>query len=130
MCVFCDIIQKKSDAIIVHETEKSIAFLDIEPINEGHVLIVPKCHASMISDIPLEVLIDIFEVVRKIVDIYDTEFGAKGYSIMQNGGEFCDFGHFHVHVFPRYKEDGFGWTYPQGSFEYSEEIADKIRKAF
>lgn len=45
-------------------------------------------------------------------------------------GEFCDFGHFHVHVFPRYKEDGFGWTYPQGSFEYSEEIADKIRKAF
>lgn len=80
--------------------------MDIDPINEGHVLIVSKYHVSMIYDIPFDVLTDILEVMRRIAAVYDAEFGAKGYSIMQNGGEFCDFGHFHVHVFPRYKEDG------------------------
>ena len=47
---------------------------------------------------------------------------------MQNGGEFCDFGHFHLHIFPRYIKDGFGWNYPEGPFEYSENVANKIRK--
>lgn len=50
------------------------------------------------------------------------------YSIMQNGGQFCDFGHFHLHLFPRYLNDGFGWTYPKGPFEYSQKVAERIRK--
>lgn len=45
-------------------------------------------------------------------------------SIMQNGGQFCDFGHFHLHLFPRYPNDEFGWTYPKGPFEYSQKVAE------
>lgn len=42
--------------------------------------------------------------------------------------EFCDFGHGHFHVFPRYKNDGFGWTASKGKFEYSQDVANKIRR--
>lgn len=47
---------------------------------------------------------------------------------MQNGGECCDFGHFHLHVFPRVKGDGFGWTYPDVGGEYTDDIASDLRE--
>ena len=128
-CVFCKIIQKEAPSHLIYESDSIMSFFDIEPIHEGHVLIVPKDHASSIDKIPLPVLYDIMELAQKIVRAQSEIYGNKGYSIMQNGGEFCDFGHFHVHVFPRYKDDGFGWTYPDdGPNEYSENVAKKIRE--
>ena len=47
---------------------------------------------------------------------------------MQNGGAFCEFGHLHFHIFPRYENDGFGWTEPDGEFECSERVAQCIRE--
>ena len=67
-------------------------------------------------------------VARKIVVAFKDIYENDGYSIMQNGGKFCDYGHAHFHVFPRYDNDGFGWTYPEGESEYSERVAEKIRK--
>ena len=128
-CVFCKIIKKESPCHLIYESDTILSFLDIEPINEGHVLIIPKVHASTIDKIPLEVLTDIMGFAQKIVKALTEVYGMKGYSIMQNGGEFCGFGHFHVHIFPRYKEDGFGWTYPtNGPFEYSEDVAKKNKE--
>lgn len=130
MCDFCKIINKEIDAFIVHETDKNIVFLDYAPINEGHVLIVPKIHKSSILNMPNETLAEINEIIKKIVAIYEKEYGAKSYSIMQNGGECCDYGHYHMHVFPRYKADGFGWTDAGKKYEFSQNVANKIRKAF
>lgn len=130
MCDFCKIIEKKIDAFIIHETDKNIVFLDYSPINEGHVLIVPKRHAASITDMSSDILTEINEIIKKIVIRYEQEYGAKGYSIMQNGGEFCDYGHFHIHVFPRFKDDGFGWKDSGRMHEYSENVAEKLRKAF
>lgn len=47
----------------------------------------------------------------KVTSVIKKVFKADGYSIMQNGGYFNDIGHYHMHVFPRYRGDGFGWTY-------------------
>ena len=52
MCLFCDIANHKQDAYVVDETEKTITFLDIDPANEGHVLIIPKIHVDSIIDLP------------------------------------------------------------------------------
>lgn len=128
MCVFCDIIDRKSDGKIIYESEKVISFLDIEPISDGHVLVVPKYHADSITKIPSENLEEVIEVAKKIVNIFENKYGHKGYSIMQNGGECCDFGHFHLHVFPRVRDDGFGWTYPAKGGHFTDEIADDLRK--
>lgn len=127
-CVFCKIINKECESKIIYETESIMSFLDIDPINEGHVLIIPKMHVDSIEKVPLNVLNEMLVLARKIVSTYKKIYHIKGYSIMQNGGEFCDFGHFHLHIFPRYSKDGFGWTYPEGPFEYSEDVANKIRK--
>ncbi len=56
------------------------------------------------------------------------EIAPYGYSIMQNGGEFNDVGHYHLHIFPRYVGDGFGWTYGSEEKAVNPEIAKQIRK--
>lgn len=130
MCDFCKIIKKELATDIVYETEKNIIFLDYAPINEGHVLICPKIHAASIVDMPADTLAEIGELIKKVVGVYQKEYGAKSYSVMQNGGECCEYGHFHVHVFPRYEGDGFGWTDAGKEHEHSERVAEILRKAF
>ena len=126
-CPFCNIIKKEASAHIVYESENVIALLDIDPINEGHILVLPKIHEASIDNMQLSVLTEIMQLIQKIVTALKEIYNIDGYSIMQNGGEFCDFGHGHFHVFPRYKNDGFGWKYPEGPFEYSNQIAERIR---
>lgn len=128
MCVFCQIINKEAEAKIVYESSKVIAFLDIEPINTGHILVLPKIHENTITRIPEDYLMEVIGTVKKIACIYESDYGHTGYSVMQNGGECCDFGHFHMHIFPRKSGDGFGWTYPSIGGEYSDKVADDIRK--
>ena len=126
-CPFCNIINKEADAYIVYESENIVAVLDIDPINEGHVLILPKIHEASIDKIPLCMLSEIMQLIQKIVAALKEIYNIDGYSIMQNGGEFCDFGHAHFHVFPRYDNDGFGWTYGNEAKNVNEEIAEGIR---
>lgn len=130
MCLFCDIAKHTfTDAHIVDETEKTITFLDINPANEGHVLIIPKMHVDSILDLPDDYVLEITGVARKIVRAYKEVYCAPGYGVMQNGGANCEFGHFHFHVFPRLPGDGYDWVYPEGEKEVSAEVADKLRKA-
>lgn len=130
MCLFCDIADHKiSGAYIVDETERSITFLDNSPANEGHVLIIPKLHVDSIIDLPDEYVLEITEVSRRIIKAYVDVYGATGYGVMQNGGENCGFGHFHFHVFPRFRNDGYDWVYPEGEKEVSERIASKLKEA-
>ena len=128
MCEFCRIINRQQPAHIVYEDEKIISFLDIEPANEGHVLVVPKEHVDSIDKVAEDTLIDVMAAARKIVVAFRGIYGNDGYSIMQNGGKCCDFGHIHFHVFPRYENDGFGFVYPEGEFEYSRDVAERLRK--
>lgn len=65
---------------------------------------------------------------RKIVTALREVYGNEGYSIMQNGGAFCDFGHAHFHIFPRYKNDGFGWNYENDKKKVDWMIAERIRQ--
>ena len=120
---------RKNDAFVVYETDKNIAFLDYEPINEVHVLIVPKIHTDSSVNIPNDFLMDMNEIIRKMVCVYQKVYNAEGYSIMQNGGSCCDYGHFHMHVFSRFDNDGFGWIESEKPSDYSEKIAEKLRRA-
>lgn len=129
MCVFCDIANKKTDAYTVYENDNIIAFLDYEPINEGHILLIPKKHYLDVDELPKELLTEIMETSRKLVSAVKKVYKPAGYSIMQNGGAFNDVGHYHLHIFPRYTGDGFGWTSSSSASDYSQDVADEIRKA-
>lgn len=66
-------------------------------------------------------------ISKKTVLALKEIYKPNGYSIMQNGGEFNDVGHYHLHIFPRYEGDGFGWTYDNDSKDVNAEIAKRIR---
>ena len=128
-CTFCRIANKETESNIVYESNNIIAFLDIDPINEGHILIVPKEHYLDIEEIPTDILNEIMGLSQRIVKALKETYRPDGYSIMQNGGKFNEIGHFHLHIFPRYSSDGFSWKCNENEINVSQEIADKIRKS-
>lgn len=125
-CIFCKIASGEKSCLRVYEDELVVAFMDIDPINEGHILLIPKAHYLDVDEMPDEVLSHLMIVSKKIVSALKKIYNPNGYSIMQNGGEFNDVGHYHLHIFPRYKGDGFGWTYGEEPKNANEEIAKRI----
>lgn len=128
-CIFCKIANKEVESNIVYESNNIVAFLDVDPINEGHILVIPKEHYLDIDEIPKELLTHLLDITQKIVIAIKKIYNPNGYSIMQNGGEFNDIGHFHLHIFPRYQNDGFGWKCTENEINVSQEIASNIRKS-
>lgn len=125
-CIFCNKDQIKTD--FIYEDEHVMAFMDMNPINEGHVLLVPKQHYLDVDEMPDDLLAHLMIVSKKIVKTLKEIYQPNGYSIMQNGGEFNDIGHYHLHIFPRYQSDGFSWTYGSEEKSVNTEIAGRIRK--
>lgn len=125
-CVFCHKEQIVTD--FVYEDELVMAFMDMEPINEGHILLVPKKHYLDADEIPDELLTHLMIVSKKMVVALKEIYHPDGYSIIQNGGEFNDVGHYHMHIFPRYAGDGFGWICGNEEKAVNAEIAERIRK--
>lgn len=118
-CIFCKIINKEIESYVVYEDELVSCFLDNDPINEGHILIVPKkhyCDVDEIDDITLERVMKLYKILVRVIK---EEFNPDGYTMMQNGGKFNEIRHYHMHVFPRYKEDEFSWNSKELKCEHS-----------
>ncbi|KAF8330239.1 HIT-like domain-containing protein [Amanita rubescens] len=98
-CIFCKIVQGTIPCFRVLETEHSVAFLDINPVSEGHTQVIPKYHARTIADLPDEYLCDIGPVVKKVA----IATGAENYNVVQNNGRlaFQHVDHVHFHVIPK-----------------------------
>ena len=126
-CIFCKIVKGDLPSNLVYEDDLIMCFLTTEPINEGHVLIIPKNHYLDTDEIPTEVVTSMMVLSKRIVKVIKEKYSPDGYSIMQNGGEFNDIGHYHMHVFPRYKGDGFGWTFSDKKHNFSQEIAKELK---
>jgi len=127
-CIFCKIVKGDLPCNLVYENDLIMSFLTIEPINEGHVLIIPKSHYLDTDEIPTEVVKSMMVLSKRIVKVIKEKYSPDGYSVMQNGGEFNDIGHYHMHVFPRYKGDGFGWTFSDKKHDFSQEIAKELKE--
>lgn len=128
MCVFCDIANHQIKPNIIFENENVMAFLDINPINEGHTLIIPKKHYLDTDELPDVLLHELMNISKKLITVIKQVYKPDGYSVMQNGGKFNDIGHYHIHIFPRYQNDGFGWTESGNRYEVNETIAKKLKK--
>jgi len=102
-CVFCAIASKQIPASIIYEDEKVIGFLDINPLTEGHTLIIPKHHVENVFDISEEDLKHISAVAQRIADKMREAINAEGVDLFQASGQAADqqVPHFHLHVIPR-----------------------------
>ena len=113
-CVFCEILRGDLPASYVHQDDTVVAFMDIQPITRGHMLVVPREHAVLMSDLNETVAMRAFKVARHLASVVRQTLGAGGVNLFVADGEvaFQDVPHFHVHVIPRYAGDGFSLTLP------------------
>jgi histidine triad (HIT) family protein len=113
-CVFCEILRGDSPATFVHQDDTVVAFMDIQPISKGHMLVVPREHAVLMSDVNETTAMRAFRVARQLASVVRDRLGAGGVNLFVADGEiaFQDVPHFHVHVIPRYPNDGFSLTFP------------------
>ena len=125
-CPFCG--REKITTDVVYEDGSVMAFWDMDPINEGHILLVPKDHYADADDMPDGLFSHLMTISRKIIYALKAVYRPDGYSVMQNGGRFNDAGHYHLHIFPRYIGDGFGWTCGKESKIADSVMSEKIRK--
>ncbi|MDY6789253.1 MAG: HIT family protein [Candidatus Nanohaloarchaea archaeon] len=131
-CLFCKIIEGEIDSHKVFETDRAFAFLDVNPVSRGHTLVIPKKHAETLTDLRASETEKLFSAVRKVSEAVEEALQPEGFNILQSNGEEAgqEIGHAHVHIIPRYEDDGFEFKFDQRSIEEQnpEELIETLRK--
>ena len=136
-CIFCDILAGKLPSSILYRDDLCCAFMDVQPVNPGHVLVIPTSHASSLAELDEESGARIFRVARRVAGaLRESGLKCEGVNLFLADGVAAgqEVFHAHLHVFPRYAGDGFGLRFEPA---YSnrptrtelDTIAGKIRKA-
>lgn len=132
-CLFCKIITGEIPAHKVYEDENFLAFLDINPVNLGHTLVVSKIHHRNLLDLPENLASELGPLLKRLAQTAKTATGADGLNIIWNNepaaGQLIY--HSHVHLIPRFADDGFEHWHGKikPSTEELTEIAEKIQKS-
>ena len=101
-CLFCKIINGEIPSYTIYEDDYVKCSLDINPISNGHALIIPKKHFTDINDIENEYLFKIHESSKKIVDLINKNLKPDGFKLTQNNGILQEVKHYHLHIIPSY----------------------------
>jgi histidine triad (HIT) family protein len=136
-CVFCKILSGELEVSMVYQDDRCSAFLDHQPINSGHTLVVPNRHAPNLAELDDEEGAQLFRVAQSIAAaLRNSEVKCEGVNISLADGEAAgqEVFHVHLHVFPRYVGDGFsvrfGLNYPNKPRRQElNEVAESIRNA-
>jgi len=113
-CTFCDLINGAGEVSTCYEDGEAVAFMDVQPVNAGHVLVVSRRHYERFEDVPAELAMHLFRVVTRLVPAVKQVSQADGINIIVSSGQAAgqDEPHYHVHVIPRTTGDGFDVPLP------------------
>ena len=116
-CIFCAIIRGDAPATFVHQDEVILAFMDTRPVQPGHLLVVPRAHATLLPELDDRTLARLWSVATSLngalrasslpveaVSVYIADGAAAGQEVA----------HVHIHLIPRRANDGFGFRFPAG----------------
>ena len=103
-CIFCKIIIGEIPSYKIYEDNDILAFLDINPVQPGHTLIIPKKHTLDVTTIDNDLLMKIFDKAKDIAQILNDKMNADGFTLVQNNGIAQEVKHFHLHVIPKYNK--------------------------
>ena len=109
-CVFCKIVAGTIPCMKVYEDEHVLAFLDIQPLADGHTMVIPKAHYQRIEEIPAEVHAAMFGALARASGAIREATGAPSTTIGLNNGREAGqvVPHVHFHLVPRFADDGGG----------------------
>jgi histidine triad (HIT) family protein len=132
-CVFCKIRDGQIPSMKVYEDERTLAFMDINPLNAGHCLIVTRSHAPTIWDADEEDLRAAITSAKKVALALREAVKPDGLNMLQANGAaaFQSVPHFHLHLIPRWNNDGkgFDWSLVPGDRAQIIEIGERVREA-
>lgn len=130
-CVFCNIVAGKIPSAKVLEDDACLAFLDIGPLADGHVLLIPKVHAVTIDQLSPQQAGAMLRWLPAMAKAVQSATGCEGLNILQNNGRVAHqvVPHVHFHLIPRNASDAFHFNWPAGSYPKGrlEELAAAIR---
>lgn len=121
-CIFCKFVRENTPIAKIYEDDSVLAFLDINPVNKGHILVIPRGHYETVPDMPDEVLRDLIVVVKKVANAVVKATKADGFNIIQKNrraaGQVID--HVHFHIIPRFQGDARVLNWPMQKYEQGE----------
>ncbi len=131
-CVFCKIVAGEIPCTKVFEDGLCLAFLDIGPISPGHTLLIPKAHYETIHQMPADEAAHLARHIPLLAAAVQKAVRAEGINVLQNNGACSgqEVFHVHVHLIPRWPEDGLGFRWPakQADPEVLKQQAEAITK--
>ena len=129
-CIFCKILKGEIPCTKIYENDLVLAFLDINPINPGHTLVIPKEHHVSLTTVPDECLAEILKVSTAIGRALVKLKEYDGFNLHQSNGDCAGqvVPHVHMHIVPRVGTDGFSWNWRTLQYSGGEasETAKKI----
>ncbi len=107
-CIFCRIISGEIPSHTIYEDDQFKVILDVAPATKGHALIIPKKHYANLYELPEDTAADAIKLAKKMMKIMTDKLNCDGFNIIQNNGEIAGqtVFHFHMHLIPRYEDDG------------------------
>ncbi len=129
-CIFCKIANGQIPAKTLYEDDDFRVILDLGPATKGHALILPKEHADNLYELPEDTASRILPVAQKVAGKIKEKLHCDGLNLIQNNGEAAGqtVMHFHMHMIPRYENDGqkIGWVPGEPTQDELEEVRRRI----
>ncbi|HKX09870.1 MAG TPA: HIT family protein [Stellaceae bacterium] len=131
-CIFCKIAAGTIPCTKLYEDGETLAFMDINPANDGHCLVIPKAHFPTVFALAPEAFAAAGRTVIKVASAVQAALTPDGINLLQANGSGAGQSvfHFHIHVLPRRHDDGLSinWTPKPGDRGRIAEIAVRIRQ--
>lgn len=123
-CIFCKIVAGEIPCCRVYEDDSALAFMDIGPIQPGHMLLIPKAHHERVTDLPEELAAHLGSLMPRLARAVVAAADADGFNIHQTNGA-CSgqvVPHVHFHIIPRHNDDGYSFHWRAG--EYADGVIE------
>jgi histidine triad (HIT) family protein len=131
-CIFCKIVTGEIPCFKLLEDSETLAFMDINPVHDGHALIIPKAHYPTVFDIEPDSIAAAARTTRRVAQAVNAALKPDGLNLVQSNGPGAaqSIEHFHFHVLPRWNGDGLlvNWTPKPGDHAHIAEVAERIRQ--
>lgn len=128
-CIFCKIIKGEIPSKTIYEDEKVKIFMNINPSTDGHLLVVPKEHLVTLMDVSNELISYALDIVREnIYPLLKERLHCEGLTLAQNNDLGQEIKHYHIHLIPRYPEDGADFQYDKSKVSDLDTVFENLTK--
>lgn len=128
-CIFCKIINGELPSKAVYEDDLIKVIMNINPNTNGHLLVLPKEHYINIMDIPDEVVTHSLKVIREtLFPLLKERLNCEGLTLAENNELGQEIKHFHIHLIPRYPDDGADFNYDESKLTDLDQVFEKLTK--